>query len=383
MPASLEPFAGRHQPGPVRQDTLGRAAPLCVTVAVLRRNGGLRPSTAPWSGTGEARHHDRSRRPGPHAGHAAAGRAPRFLPRRLRRGDAAGTRDRAGPARARAGRRGRPHADPRERAAAARDGALPLPSAEGVRRHGARLRRRRGHPGGAGARLPVDGLERGQPRLPPLDPRLLPSRDPARGVGGDPRCADRLLDRACRRPRAQGGRGLCHLRALAVLVGRRQLGLEHAGRHRLRRRRQDARRLAPVPGAQVGLRDHRHLGHDGHGGHGQQGRGGRRAVRPRAARARPAALPRRRGASRRCGEPGAALPAADCGGDQPLAGGAGARRGRGRLRAVRRGHGEAGGHLHRRQGGGLPGCADQGRPRALPHRFRAPPPAPVGHRIPG
>ena len=58
---------------------------------------------------------------------------------------------------------------------------------------------------------------------------------------------------------------------LAVLLRRRQLGLEHAGRHGLRRRRQNAGRLAPVPGAEVRLRDHRHLVRHGHGRHRQQG----------------------------------------------------------------------------------------------------------------
>ena len=123
--------------------------------------------------------------------------------------------------------------DPRHRAAAARDGAVPLPPAEGVRRHGARLRGGGRHPGGDRARLRIDGLERRQPRLPPLDTRLLRPRDPARGVGRQPGCADRLVDRAGCRARAQGRRRIHRQRPLAVLLRRRQLGLEHAGRHRL------------------------------------------------------------------------------------------------------------------------------------------------------
>ena len=89
----------------------------------------------------------------------------------------------------------------RQRAAAARDRPVPLPPAQGLRRHGARFRRRRRHSGGARARLSVDGLERRQPRLPPLDPRLLRPRNPARGVGRQPRRADRVLHRARRRAR--------------------------------------------------------------------------------------------------------------------------------------------------------------------------------------
>ena len=85
--------------------------------------------------------------------------------------------------------------------------------------------------------------------------------------------------------------------------------LEHARRHRLRRRRQDADRLAAVPGAQVRLRDHRHLVRHGHGGHRQQGRRGHRAVRARAPRAAARALPRRARASRRGAQPRPALPA--------------------------------------------------------------------------
>ena len=77
----------------------------------------------------------------------------------------------------------------------------------------------------------------------------------------------------------------------------------------LRRRRQDAHRLAAVPGAEVRLRDHRHLVRHGHGGHRQQGRRGHRAVRARAPRpAAPAALPRRFRASGRRAQPRAPLP---------------------------------------------------------------------------
>ena len=61
-------------------------------------------------------------------------------------------------------------------------------------------------PAELGARLPVHGLERRQSRLPSLDPRLLRSRDPARGVGRQPGRADRLVDRARRRPRPQAWR---------------------------------------------------------------------------------------------------------------------------------------------------------------------------------
>ncbi len=193
----------------------------------------------------------------PRTGHPAPSRATRLFRHRLRRGHAQGARDGADPARARRGIGASALAPARDRAAPARGRALPLPPAQGLRRHGARLRGRRRHPRRAGARLPLHGLERGQPRLPPLDPRLLRPRDPARGVGHQPGRADRLVHRARRRPRAPGGRRLRRQRALAVLVGSGQLRLEHAGRHRPRRRRPDARRLAAVPGAEVRLRDRR------------------------------------------------------------------------------------------------------------------------------
>ena len=75
-------------------------------------------------------------------------------------------------------------------------------------------------------------------------------------------------------------------------------------------------------------------------------------------------------ASRRRSGPRPALPHPHRGGLQPPAGAGGGGCGRGRAGAVSRVHGEAGRHLHRRQGSGLPGRADQGGPRALPDRFR-------------
>src|SRR5262249_39025669 len=62
-----------------------------------------------------------------------------------------------------------------------RERAVALSPAKGIRRNGTRLRGGRRHPG-ARARLPVDRLECRQPRLSPLDPRILPARDPTRGV---------------------------------------------------------------------------------------------------------------------------------------------------------------------------------------------------------
>ena len=88
---------------------------------------------------------------------------------------------------------------------------------------------------------------------------------------------------------AQGRRRLRRQRPLAVLLRRRQFRLEHARRHGLRRRRQDAGRLAALPGAEDRLRDHRHLVRDGHGRHRQQGHRRQRAVRAGAPRARAAA----------------------------------------------------------------------------------------------
>ena len=296
--------------------------------------------------------------------------AARFLRRRLRRGDAAGARDRADPARARA---------------AAEDARMLIRENEQLLHESGLFRFHQpkafggwssvrgagGHPGRARARLPVHRLERRQRRLPSLDPRLLRSRDPARGVGRQPGRADRLLDRARRRPRAQGAGRLHRQRPLAVLLGGRQFGLEHAGGHGLRRRRQDAGRLAAVPGAQVRLRDHRHLVRHGHGGDRQQGHRGQRAVRARAPGAGAPAPAAAAASIRRGAQPRPAVPHPDRGGLQPSAGAGGARRGRGRLRVVPRDHGQAGGHLYRRARRGFPGGADQGRPRALPDRWGA------------
>ncbi len=228
----------------------------------------------------------------------------------LRRGDAPGAGDRADAARARAEVRGRARAAAREREAAARDGALPLPPAEALRRHGAAVRRGGRHRGRARARLPVDRVERRQPGLPPLDPRLLRAGDAARGVGRESRRADRLVDRARRGPGKEGRGRLRRERALAVLLRRRQLAMEHARRHDLRRTTSAVDwRLCLVPKKR--LRDHRHLVRDGHGRHRQQGHRGEGGVRARAARARPRPLPRRPRASRRGAQRRAALPRAD------------------------------------------------------------------------
>ena len=159
-------------------------------------------------------------------------------------------------------------------------------------RPGGRRPRRRG-----GARLPVDRMESRQSRLPSLGARLLRGGDAARSLGRQPGRADRLLHRAGRRPRAQGRRRIRRQRPLAVLLRRRQLGLEHAGSHRLRRRRQDRHRLAPLPRAEDRLPHHRHVVRDRHGRNRQQGHRGDGAVRSGTARACPARLPRRQRAS--------------------------------------------------------------------------------------
>src|SRR5262245_50535719 len=95
------------------------------------------------------------------------------------------------------------------------------------------------------------------------------------------------------------------------------------------------------------------------------------------------ALPRRLRASGSRAQRGRALPRSDRGRLQPSAGAGGARRRRGRLRAVSRRHGQARRHLHGRPRCGFPGGADQGRTRALPDRLGALLPAPVGHCAPG
>ena len=187
-----------------------------------------------------------------------------------------------------------------ERAAPARDRAVPLSPAEGVRRDGARVRGPCRHRGGARARLSVDRLERRQPRLPSLDPRLLRARNPARSVGRQPGRADRLLDRARRRPRAQG-RGRVHRqRPLAVLLRRGQFGMEHA--RRVRSMATTARppidwRLCLVPKSDYEIIDTWYA--MGMAATGQQGHRGHRTVRARAAGAGAPALPRRARASGR------------------------------------------------------------------------------------
>ena len=219
------------------------------------------------------------------------------------------------------------------------------------------------------ARLPVDRLERRQSRLPSLDSRLLRAGDAARGVGREPGHADRVLDRARGRPRAQGRRRIHRQRPLAVLLRRRQFGLEHARRHGVRRRQ--AGRLAALRGAEVRLPDHRHLGRDGHGGDRQQGRRGERGVRagpPRArARANVAAGSTIRAAALNRGALfGIPIVGASSHPLAPAAIGAA----EGALRNVSRRDGEAGRDLYGRQGRGFPGGADQGRARAQPDRFR-------------
>ena len=189
-----------------------------------------------------------------------------------------------------------------EREAAARDGAVPLPPAEALRRHGASVRRGGRHRLRAGARLSVDRVERRQPRLPPLDPRLLRARDAARAVGRESRRPDRLFDRAGGGARQRKRTMDSWSRPMAVLLRSRQLRLEHARGHHLRRRQ--CRRLAALPGAEERLQGDRHLVRDGHGRHRQQGHRGEGGLRARAPRARLAALPRRTGASRRCAEQG-------------------------------------------------------------------------------
>ncbi len=280
--------------------------------------------------------------------------------------------------------RGRAHAGPRERAAAARDRPLPLPPAEGLRGHGARLRGGGRHSRGDRARLPVDGVERRQPRLPSLDPRLLRSRDPARGVGRQPGRADRLLDRARRRPRAQGRRAGSSsaaagrsLPASTIPTGTCLPSPSTATT--ARRRSTGGCAWCPSPTTRSSTP------------------GTRWAWRPRAARTsrspscscperRALALQRCRGGSE---HPGAALTPGPlyripivAASSHPLAPAAvGAAEGAYEMFVA---------SMAKRAGtytgatrGGLPGGADQGGSRSLPDRCRAHAPAPVGHRVPG
>ena len=57
-------------------------------------------------------------------------------------------------------------------------------------------------------------------------------RNATRSLGSKPRRADRILDCACRRARAQDGRRLHRQWTLAVLLRGGQLRMEHAGGHR-------------------------------------------------------------------------------------------------------------------------------------------------------
>jgi 3-hydroxy-9,10-secoandrosta-1,3,5(10)-triene-9,17-dione monooxygenase len=95
-----------------------------------------------------------------------------------------------------------------------------------------------------------------------------------------------------------------------------------------------------------------------------------------------AVMPRRQRASGCEDEPGAAVSGSARRRGRPSALGRCARRSRRRVRDVRRDDGEADRHLHRRQGLGLPGGADQARAGALPDRLGAAPDARVGARVP-
>ena len=252
---------------------------------------------------------------------------------------------------------------PREREAAARDRPVPLPPAEALRRHGAALRRGGRHRRRARARLPLDRVERRQPRLPPLDPRLLRARDAARGVGRESRCADRLLDRACGRARPEGRRRL-H-------------GQRHAGRSPPASTTRDwnmlavtvyedeARppvdwRLCLVPKSDYEIIDTWYA--MGMVGHRQQGHRGEGGVRAGAARARAAPLPRRPGASRARSSTRARSSASRSSPPPAI---------RSRATALGAAEGayehvvavipQADRDLHRREGGRLPGRADQDR----------------------
>ena len=235
--------------------------------------------------------------------------------------------------------------------------------------------------GGDRARLSVDGVERRQPRLPSLDPRLLRSRNPARGVGRQPGCADRLLHRARGRPRAQGGRRIHRLRPLAVLLRRRQLRLEHAGRHRLRRRRQDAIdwRLCLVPKSDYEIIDTWYA--MGMGATGskdikvtEQFVPERRALALQRCAVAAPSIRAARSSRGRC----TALPIVAAS-SHPLAPAAiGAAEGAYEMFIASMA--QAHGHLYGRQGRRFPGRADQGGARALPDQLRPQHRAPVGHR---
>ena len=178
----------------------------------------------------------------------------------------------------------------------------------------------------------LHGVERRQPRLPPLDPRLLRSETQREVWDANPDAliASSIALAAGRGRKTDGG---------FVVSGRWPFssGVDNSDWNMLAVTVYGddgkTRRLAAVPGAQVRLRDHRHLVRHGHGRHRQQGHQGHRAVRAGAPRL---ALQRCRG--------GASIPAprsmrvrsfaSRSWRLQPSAGAGGAGRGRGCLRDV-------------------------------------------------
>ena len=218
-------------------------------------------------------------------------------------------RARAGAARARGARRGGAPDAARDRGRPASHRPPPLRAAEALRRHGARLRVGRRHPGRARARLPVHRLERRQPRHPPLDARALRRARAGRGVGREPRCAHRLGHRVPAGARAQGGRRVLALGALELLERRRPVGVEHARGAGLRRRPRD--RLPHVPRAPLRVRDRRRLERARHARDRLEVGAGEGRVRPRVPRARHAHLPRRRRIPGRARQPEPAVPDPD------------------------------------------------------------------------
>ena len=123
-------------------------------------------------------------------------------------------------------------------------------------------------------------------------------------MGREPGRAHRLLDRARRGPRPQGGWRF-------VVSGRWPFssGVDNSGWNMLAVTIYEGERgrLAALRGAEERLQGDRHLVCDGHDRHRLEGRGSARGVRARAARAAAHALPRRPGAPRRGAERGRAL----------------------------------------------------------------------------
>ncbi len=193
-----------------------------------------------WSPEGRPRDADEPDEPAaPRPRHARGTAGPRARPRAQA---------------ARAGAAGRGAAPParRDREGLPRCRAVPHAAAGPRRRQRTRLRHVHRCRGRNRPRLCVEQLEFDEPGQPPLDAGDVAGPGPARGLGPRAGRADRLVRGLPGRPCRVHRRRLQAVRPLAVLQRRRQRRLEHARRHRYRRRPRGGG-IPHLPRAQGGL----------------------------------------------------------------------------------------------------------------------------------